>query len=396
MKRKILSLTLCLIIIFFALIPQQKSYAQNGYHIASLNLVPTGVSEVEALVLSERLSYCIYRIISSPQYLSVKEADRYTEILEREQMDRIFEQFEIQNTGCVSDSCAVEFGKMLQVDRIVIGSVGKIGDTYTLSDRIIDVGSAITINNVIRDHKGSIDALPGSIIQDLANELLRIHPDWENYELISIDGFRKTATVYIDDKLFSETPISNELISKGYHLIRIENNGFEKFITNINVESGNPIKLSYDLIPITRSRIFRKSIIFPGSGQRYAGHKIKGNIISILQAVTIAGVIGSSFMHSDAIDKYDNANNSYLTLKSNSIEDYDRAFKKAQDIYNDADSFKNLYLISIGAAMCIYVWNVIDASFTKPEAEINQKRFSLDINPSLDGALSCIYVRMRY
>jgi len=37
-------------------------------------------------------------------------------VVERSQMDKIFEQFEIQNTGCVDISCAVGFGKMHSVE----------------------------------------------------------------------------------------------------------------------------------------------------------------------------------------------------------------------------------------------------------------------------------------
>lgn len=50
-----ITLFLCLIIAFLTLLPHQQSYAQNGYHIAVLNHVATGVSETEALVLSETI-----------------------------------------------------------------------------------------------------------------------------------------------------------------------------------------------------------------------------------------------------------------------------------------------------------------------------------------------------
>ena len=38
-----------------------------------------------------------------------------------------------QQSGCVSSECAVEAGKLLGVDQIVTGSIGKIGSYYTVS-----------------------------------------------------------------------------------------------------------------------------------------------------------------------------------------------------------------------------------------------------------------------
>ena len=235
MYRKTLSVVLILMLTVIWTIPPQTSFSQERktYHLAVLNHEANGVSETEALVLSETLRSYISTIIQSRQYLSVKGFDRYTEILEREQMNNIFDQFELQNVGCVSDSCAVEFGKMLQVDRIVIGSIGKIGNTYTLSSRIVDVESSKSVNVALQRHRGSIDDLVGSVVQNQAIELLKIDSDWVEKELISIDGFPTKATVYFDDKMIGETPISNELVSKGYHSIRIIHDGYEDFTKDI-------------------------------------------------------------------------------------------------------------------------------------------------------------------
>ncbi len=48
-------------------------------------------------------------------------------------MDKILDQFKIQDVLCSDDSCAVEFGRLLSVQRIIIGSVGLVGETYIIS-----------------------------------------------------------------------------------------------------------------------------------------------------------------------------------------------------------------------------------------------------------------------
>ena len=143
--------------------------AQGGrtYTIAVLDLDPIGVSQVEARGLSEKLNSHIAGIVQDPSMTT----DRY-ELIERSQIDRIFEQFEIQNFACSSDSCAVEFGKMLQADRIVIGSVSLLGETYSVTARIVDVESGRTIRSADRQHRGSIDDVLVGIIPAVGTELL--------------------------------------------------------------------------------------------------------------------------------------------------------------------------------------------------------------------------------
>jgi len=114
-------------------IPPNLSHAQETQEctIAVLDLNANGISQPEAKSLSNSLQVLITRTVTSKNFIENSEI-RYT-VVERSQMDKIFEQFEIQNTGCTDISCAVEFGKMLSVERIIIGSVGLVGQTYTFN-----------------------------------------------------------------------------------------------------------------------------------------------------------------------------------------------------------------------------------------------------------------------
>lgn len=173
MLRKIFSFYLSLYLVTFGLLPAVPANAQSGkvYTIAVLDMTAKGVSQVEAEVLSERLRSHVSQLISSPEYTEMEDKDQYL-VVEQTQIDRIFEQFEIQNTGCVSDSCAIEFGKMLQVDRIVLGQIGYIGNTFSVSSRIIDVESGKSIASADRQHKGSIDDIMGTVINEVGDELM--------------------------------------------------------------------------------------------------------------------------------------------------------------------------------------------------------------------------------
>ena len=54
--------------------------------------------------------------------------------------------------------------------------------------------------------------------------------------------------------------------------------------------------------------------------------------------------------------------------------------KKVEDTHMDVDTAKKLQSFAIGVTLGVYLWNTIDAFFTKPEIEINTQRFLFDIN----------------
>lgn len=173
MVKKMVSLYISLYLVVFGFVPVRSALAQGDkvYTIGIINLDAKGVSEVEAEVLSDKLRSHITQLVSSDEYRQMKEKDSY-EVVERQNMDRIFEQFDVQNTGCVSDSCAIEFGKMLQADRILLGTIGIIGNTFSVSTRIIDIESSKTVATADRQHRGSIDEVMSTVIVEVGNELM--------------------------------------------------------------------------------------------------------------------------------------------------------------------------------------------------------------------------------
>ncbi|MCE5249951.1 CsgG/HfaB family protein, partial [bacterium] len=143
MVRKLLS-SLLIILLIVAGFPVRISYAQQQkfYTIAALDLVANGISEAEAKSLSEYMRGQITRAATSDEF-SRKSGFSY-KVIERSQMDKILDEMQFQGTGCTDEECAVEVGKVLGVERIIIGSVGLVGETYTINTRIIDIETANT------------------------------------------------------------------------------------------------------------------------------------------------------------------------------------------------------------------------------------------------------------
>ena len=174
MIRGILSIILSVLLFLMGVFQPRLSCAQekNEYTIAVLDLNANGISQTEAKSLSNSLHVQLTRTVPSEEFIK-KSGISYT-VVERSQMDKIFEQFDIQNTGCTDISCAVEFGKMLSVERIIIGSVGLVGDTYTINTRIVDVESTRTLKVADFSVKGKRDKLLNKGVPKVANDLLGI------------------------------------------------------------------------------------------------------------------------------------------------------------------------------------------------------------------------------
>ncbi|OIO03408.1 hypothetical protein AUJ67_01195 [Candidatus Desantisbacteria bacterium CG1_02_49_89] len=67
-------------------------------------------------------------------------SQRFT-LVTRENMEQILEEQQFQLSGCTSQECIIQVGKLLNVCKMFAGSVGKVGATYVIALKIIDVES---------------------------------------------------------------------------------------------------------------------------------------------------------------------------------------------------------------------------------------------------------------
>jgi len=80
-----------------------------------------------------------------------------------------------QQAGCTSAECAAEIGALLGVQKMITGSFGKIGNSYTIEARMFTVESGKTEKTVSKTYKGEVDGLLTQI-QIVAWELVGIQP----------------------------------------------------------------------------------------------------------------------------------------------------------------------------------------------------------------------------
>ena len=128
--------------------------------VAVMPLTAQGVDPTSALVVTDALSDELTR-------------KGQVRVMERSQMEKILAERGFQQSGiCDGSDCALAAGKLLAIDRMVVGSLGKLGDSYTLSVRSVDVATGEVLGSARRMRKGAIDDVIADllplVIQDLA------------------------------------------------------------------------------------------------------------------------------------------------------------------------------------------------------------------------------------
>jgi len=127
--------------------------------IAVLDFDGDGVSKSETRTLTNRLRDEMFK---TGVYI----------VLDRGTMDDVLKEQQFSLSGCVTSECAVEIGNMLGVQRMIGGSIGKVGNIYTISARIIDVATGKVLKSAKYDNIDNIETLLTRGMQEIALKLV--------------------------------------------------------------------------------------------------------------------------------------------------------------------------------------------------------------------------------
>lgn len=151
--------------IIFLLIFFSISYSQEKTNIAVLELVGTGTSNLNLEGLTNRLRSELFK------------TNKFN-VIERSRMEEILREQGFQQLGCTNTECAVEIGKLLSVNFIVLGNVDKVGSIYSVNVRLVNVETGKIVKNEIEDcNNCSIDDIFLTTIKKAATKLAGLSED---------------------------------------------------------------------------------------------------------------------------------------------------------------------------------------------------------------------------
>ncbi len=142
-------------------VPAQKLAQPGKPTIALMTIKNTsGVDAGEAEIISDRLRGELFNT-------------GMVEVMEREQMQEILKEQGFQASGvCTDEECLVKMGHILGVQKLVTGSIGKLGSKFLINIRSVDVQTARIDRVVKRDISGSIDEVVDHL-PSIAEELTK-------------------------------------------------------------------------------------------------------------------------------------------------------------------------------------------------------------------------------
>jgi hypothetical protein len=207
MNQKIITLIICILNIIVIQLYAQQSQKST---IAVLDFEGQGISTVEASILANRFRS---ELVNTNAFI----------VIERGQMEDILKEVGFQQTGCTSSECLIEIGQILNVQKMIGGTIGKLGEVYAIDLRMIDVGTAQILETVSEDHEGDLGELL-QVIRDLAFKFAdrqkSLHDLIPRFDL-DVTSQPKGAECYINERIMGTTPISIKL-QKGSYKIKVE------------------------------------------------------------------------------------------------------------------------------------------------------------------------------
>jgi TolB-like protein len=199
----------------------------NKMSIAVLQLDANGVAYGEARALTDRLRSELFGV------------GRF-DVLERDKMDALLTEQKLQGSGYTASRGLIELGRLINVNGIVSGSIGKLGAKYLLNARLVDVETGMILATAAEECACPLEELT-AVLNRVAQRLANVEPRAEfTIQYYDKSGTAKGnfyiksapsgATVYINDKMIRSvvTPLTIEDLPAGTYRIRAEKDNFAR------------------------------------------------------------------------------------------------------------------------------------------------------------------------
>ncbi len=273
--------------------------------VAVIDFDASGISQLEATSLTNRFRTAVGDVGAM-------------RLVERGLMEEVLQEQGFQQTGCTSEECAVEVGQLLGVQNMIGGSIGRVGDTFTLDVRMISVQSGVSLMAKQKTYAGKVDGL----------------------------------------------------------IIEIEVLAYELYGQSIPDELEARRKIGVPVAPVlvaqkTRIGAMIRSMAVPGLGQFYSGNKLFG-IGFLAGELAVAGLFYTTYTaYQTATDDYNGFQSLYDGERDPQlIADYRSNILQSLD---DIESNKALMDQLSTAAIGLWAINVVHAFLVKPDNNTAQK-----------------------
>jgi TolB-like protein len=94
-------------------------------------------------------------------------------VVDRSRIRTLMQEVGLQQSGVCSDvECVVEAGKILKVEKMFAGTIGKVGRIYNVNIQMIDVATARIEINRSRPYDGTVEGIAETVIPEMAESIV--------------------------------------------------------------------------------------------------------------------------------------------------------------------------------------------------------------------------------
>lgn len=148
--------------VFIVLGFQVAAYAQDRPGLGVMDITPLNLND-ETLVSAAKV---ISQLVSHELA-----ATGVYEMVERERLQDILREQGFGLTGCTTDSCVIEIGRLLNAPKMAVGTLGRLGRRYVLTMRIIDVELGIWESHAVEEGIYELEDL-GKLVRPLVVKIV--------------------------------------------------------------------------------------------------------------------------------------------------------------------------------------------------------------------------------
>ncbi|MDF1565126.1 MAG: PEGA domain-containing protein [Deltaproteobacteria bacterium] len=231
---------LSIVLVLVCLLPL-PSLAAGKVRLAILDFESRGVEEQTVRTFTDALASELgakdeYQVISGNEMRSVMSYEASKQML-----------------GCEGDACISQLGHLLDVDRIVSGSLAAIGDGFYVSLSLLDARKAEVISRSsyrVAGGKGELLASVKTAVADLLSLPARLH----------LTGQINGARIFLDEVMVGEMPVQSlPHRGAGQATLRVEHVDYPPHEQPVTLTSGETTRvqlsmLSYDELSRLSSR----------------------------------------------------------------------------------------------------------------------------------------------
>ncbi len=228
-----------------------------------------------ASAFAEKIPIAVYGV--EPQGINPSTADIIADIvrsklrgcgrfdlIEKSKMEEILKLQGFQQTGCSEAECAAKAGKILNVKKMVVGGLGKLGTAYRLSLRVVDVETAVIEaedeeKQVVKEE--DLDQLVPPLVTRLCPRIRMAGVTPTETGSMTVTSTPSGAKVFLDGELRGETPLGLSDLPAGGHQLVVTKDRYSDYVETVAVSKGEKKMISVSLNPQAGSlRIFSKPV----------------------------------------------------------------------------------------------------------------------------------------